>query len=329
MEISAKRKHTKNLKTEFNLGTIYVSTRFNTFLWTGNVSIGDRGTRPFLGEACPSHVSYWWISNMGNMGFNGQWQSWDTSKKLPNEGCFSIYRSFLVRGFCENKCWECHGMSTEFLERKWQKKLELSQHLELFEVETDSEQSVSILNQPKRCKLKIVTPWRCFILSKEFYHAKIASKFGSKHPLMVWIHHRQNASSLSGTLAPRRISQVEPLRIAFGVQECRKLHLTPYLFAGHFDGQSSRNWATSLNSNLNESLIGSRLPFSFLDKSLQAKFIFEKKSPPGSQFRWTVPGTVSEEHDAQTNSTNLAPFAQRHPWVNSAGTTAGRKTSWV
>jgi len=65
------------------------------------------------------------------------------------------------------------------------KKLELSQHLELFEVETDSEQSVSILNQPKRCKLKIVTPWRCFILSKEFYHTKIASKFGSKHPLMV------------------------------------------------------------------------------------------------------------------------------------------------
>lgn len=120
---SSKKKTYKNLKTEFNLGTIYVSTRFNTFLWTGNVSIGDRGTRPFLGEACPSHVSYWWISNMGNTGFNGQWQSWDTSKKLPNEGCFSIYRSFLVRGFCENKCWECHGMSTEFLERKWQKKI--------------------------------------------------------------------------------------------------------------------------------------------------------------------------------------------------------------
>lgn len=76
-------------------------------------------------------------------------------------------------------------MSTEFLERNDKKKLELSQHLELFEVETDSEQSVSILNQPKRCKLKIVTPWRCFILSKEFYRTKIASKFGSKHPLMV------------------------------------------------------------------------------------------------------------------------------------------------
>ena len=284
---------------------------------------------------------HFWVKHAQAMSVIGGSATWATWVSMGSDNLETLPRNYLMRGvspFIARSWWEVFARTNvgnvmecplNFWRENDKKKLELSQHLELFEVETDSEQSVSILNQPKRCKLKIVTPWRCFILSKEFYHTKIASKFGSKHPLMVWIHHRQNASSLSGTLAPRRISQVEPLRIAFGVQECRKLHLTPYLFAGHFDGQSSRNWATSLNSNLNESLIGSRLPFSFLDKSLQAKFIFKKKSPPGSQFRWTVPGTVSEEHDAQTNSTNLAPFAQRHPWVNSAGTTAGRKTSWV
>lgn len=279
---------------------------------------------------------HFWVKHAQAMSVIGGSATWatrvsmgsDNLETLPRNYLMRGVRSFLVRGFCENKCWECHGMSTEFLERKWQKKIgafPTSRVVWSWNWQRTKRQYIEPTQtlQAQNCHTLAL------LLSKEFYHTKIASKFGSKHPLMVWIHHRQNASSLSGTLAPRRISQVEPLRIAFGVQECRKLHLTPYLFAGHFDGQSSRNWATSLNSNLNESLIGSRLPFSFLDKSLQAKFILKKKSPPGSQFRWTVPGTVSEEHDAQTNSTNLAPFAQRHPWVNSAGTTAGRKTSWV
>ena len=186
-----------------------------------------------------------------------------------------------------------------------------------------------------------------------------------------------NASSLSGTLAPRRISQVE--RLAGNISMCvlcfamllSLLHLAlhflkpkcnveskksraacglPLVFKNAVNSTSlptcwrdilrtkgSKNSTTSSKSNPNESKltwlsINESFPFGFwinLCKQTILSFFFHKTSPPGSQFRWTVPGTVAEEHDAHINSTNLAPFAQRHPWVNYAGTTAGRKTSWV